>query len=96
MDKNRLVFPPVPALGFAFTFTWLYMWAFPLVMAQSLLAGLTLGYMAYDMMHFYLHHGSPLSHYLRDLKNYHIKHHYVHQQKGIVAWFQAYSCFFFN
>ena len=47
-----------------------------------MLSGTAMGYMMYDMMHYYLHHGSPQYNYLKDLKNYHVRHHYVHQEKG--------------
>jgi len=35
-----------------------------------------LGYVAYDMIHFFLHHSSPKSGYFKDLKVYHMQHHY--------------------
>lgn len=82
MDKDRLVFPPGPASFFGITISVLYLSIFPLAMAQCLLAGTALGYMIYDLIHYYLHHGSPSLHYFQDLKRYHVKHHFINQQKG--------------
>ena len=83
MDRDRLVFPPVPATAFAVAIILLYTSCFPTAMAQTMLAGTALGYTIYDLMHYYLHHGEPKSEYLKDLKNYHVRHHYVDQQKGM-------------
>lgn len=84
MDKDRLVFPPVPATGFALAIIFVYTSLFPKAMAQSMLAGTAMGYVIYDLLHYYLHHGSPSVYYFKNLKNYHVKHHYVDQQKGRV------------
>ena len=40
----------------------------------------------YDMMHYYLHHGSPTpGSYLHQLKKYHVSHHFEDQQKGTLT-----------
>ena len=82
MNKDRLVFPPVPASFLAFPIYHIYMALFPRATAMCLIAGTILGYVYYDLMHYYLHHGSQSIPYLKDLKKYHINHHYVEQQKG--------------
>lgn len=82
MNKDRLVFPPVPALTFAIPIWYAYDAILPPAACQCIVAGTILGYMFYDLMHYYLHHGSPKVAYLKDLKNYHINHHYVEQNKG--------------
>ena len=80
----RLVFPPVPA-GIIMLVS--YMTALhlliPLAITRALFAGGLLGYIAYDMTHYYLHHGSP-SHgsYLATLKSYHIGHHFINHNLG--------------
>lgn len=45
------------------------------------------GYLIYDMIHYYLHYGSPslnnaLGKYLYHIKRYHYQHHFVHHDKG--------------
>jgi len=82
MNKDRLVFPPVPAAFFAFFIYHAYCSLLPRASSWCIIAGTVLGYIYYDLMHYYLHHGSPSLPYLKDLKNYHINHHYVEQQKG--------------
>ncbi|ELU11413.1 hypothetical protein CAPTEDRAFT_171473 [Capitella teleta] len=82
MDRQRLVFPPLPASVFGVTISLLYLSVFPVAMAQILLAGTAFGYVIYDLIHYYLHHGSPSLRYFQDLKNYHVRHHFVNQQKG--------------
>lgn len=82
MNRNRLVFPPVPAMPLAFL-TWFIVASFlPVATSQCVCAGITLGYVMYDLIHYYLHHGSPVTSYFKDLKNYHIKHHYVYHESG--------------
>jgi 4-hydroxysphinganine ceramide fatty acyl 2-hydroxylase len=41
------------------------------------------GYVAYDLLHFYLHHGSPEegSHFYY-MKRYHNQHHFTHYETG--------------
>ncbi|KAJ9597962.1 hypothetical protein L9F63_011163 [Diploptera punctata] len=46
-------------------------------------AGITLGYVTYDLMHFYLHYGSPeAGSYLYYMKRYHNQHHFTHHETG--------------
>ncbi len=82
MDHGRLVFPPVPASVFAVLISYLYLSIFPLASAQCMLAGMTLGYIMYDMTHYYLHHGTPVLGYYKTLKTNHLKHHFEDQDKG--------------
>lgn len=82
-DSGRLVFPPVAAGILASIFYFAFALLFPLAMARSLFAGGLFGYITYDMMHYYLHHGSPTpGSYLHQLKKYHVSHHFEDQQKG--------------
>lgn len=75
-DKYRLVMPPAASLLLFVVFLGLfvvllgtrYCWAFH--------AGYTIGYMAYDMMHYYVHHGRPKSRYLKELRRHHMVHHF--------------------
>ena len=43
---------------------------------HGVFAGIVLGYMVYDLLHYYLHHGKPRSRMLRALRAHHSKHHH--------------------
>ncbi|XP_007435570.1 fatty acid 2-hydroxylase [Python bivittatus] len=82
-DSSRLVFPPVPASLLALLFYVLARVVCPGVFGVSILCGGVCGYLIYDMMHYYLHYGSPREGtYLYRLKIYHSKHHFEHQNAG--------------
>ncbi|MBV98867.1 Fatty acid 2-hydroxylase, partial [Eschrichtius robustus] len=80
-DESRLVFPPVPAsLVIAFFYVFLRL-ILPEAVGGTVFAGGLLGYVIYDMIHYYLHFGSPhKGSYLYHLKAHHVKHHFAHQQ----------------
>ncbi|KXJ24216.1 Fatty acid 2-hydroxylase [Exaiptasia diaphana] len=51
--------------------------------AHATFSGGLLGYVFYDCIHYYLHHGSPRpGGYFHNLKKYHVQHHFEDQQKG--------------
>ena len=79
----RLVFPPVPA-GLIMLFIYVPVFhLLPVAEARALFAGGLLGYIAYDMLHYYVHHGSPRpGSYLAELKSYHTAHHYINPNLG--------------
>ncbi|KAF3817653.1 hypothetical protein GH733_012940 [Mirounga leonina] len=82
-DESRLVFPPVPAsLGIAFFYVILRL-LLPEAVGGTMFAGGLLGYVIYDMIHYYLHFGSPhKGSYLYNMKAHHAKHHFAHQKSG--------------
>lgn len=74
-DKYRLVMPPAVSITLFLVFLglfWLllgnYVWAFH--------AGFVVGYMFYDLVHYYVHHTNPKSKYWLDLKKHHMLHHF--------------------
>eukprot|EP01128_Nolandella_sp_AFSM9_P000895 TRINITY_DN1101_c0_g1_i1.p1 TRINITY_DN1101_c0_g1~~TRINITY_DN1101_c0_g1_i1.p1 ORF type:complete len:339 (+),score=86.15 TRINITY_DN1101_c0_g1_i1:112-1128(+) len=76
MDRGRLTFPPVPAaiLGsFIFSFV---TFVLPIAHALGLMAGTIIGYIGYDLIHYYLHHAPPKQLYMKQLKTHHLYHHY--------------------
>ena len=77
------MFPPVAASVFAVMFYSLFVSTLPYGIANSLFAGGLLGYVMYDCIHYYLHHGSP-NHgsYFHQLKSYHVAHHFEDPKKG--------------
>jgi sterol desaturase/sphingolipid hydroxylase (fatty acid hydroxylase superfamily) len=75
-DKYRLVMPPAVSISLFVVFGALFyvllgshwVWAFH--------AGFTIGYMTYDMTHYYVHHYRPKTEYGRRLKKHHMLHHF--------------------
>ena len=45
-------------------------------------SGFILGYMTYDVTHYYIHHNKPTLSYWKGLKDYHILHHYKNPKLG--------------
>lgn len=79
-DPYRLVFPPVPAVLLATFFYQPVRLLLPY--PQLMLAGGLIGYLAYDMIHYYIHYGSPNGGHLYHMKRYHYQHHFVHHDLG--------------
>lgn len=82
-DTRRLVFPPFPAAIVVYVSYHLLTYALPPSIIRLVLGGAILGYVIYDMIHFYLHYGSPEEGtYLYNMKRYHNQHHFVHHDSG--------------
>lgn len=76
MDKGRLVFPPAAGLAiFGILFKIFDIFS-PHHFTLGMMVGFVTGYIAYDLTHYYLHHGQPKGTYLYTLKKYHADHHY--------------------
>ncbi|XWS16693.1 hypothetical protein CRYUN_Cryun34aG0112900 [Craigia yunnanensis] len=48
----------------------------------AVFGGGLLGYVIYDVTHYYLHHGQPTKQVPKSLKKYHLNHHFRIQNKG--------------
>lgn len=82
-DGSRLVFPPGLASLMVGSFYAILQYAFPEIIGKCLFVGGLCGYVVYDMIHYYLHYGSPKrGSYMYGLKAYHVKHHFEHQRAG--------------
>uniref|UniRef100_A0A2K5UK38 Fatty acid 2-hydroxylase n=1 Tax=Macaca fascicularis TaxID=9541 RepID=A0A2K5UK38_MACFA len=82
-DGSRLVFPPVPASLVIGVFYLCLQLILPEAVGGTVFAGGLLGYVLYDMTHYYLHFGSPhRGSYLYNLKAHHVKHHFAHQKSA--------------
>lgn len=82
-DGSRLVFPPSLAAIVIAAFYLILRQMLPEGLGTSLFVGGLCGYVVYDMIHYYLHYGSPRKgSYLYGLKAYHVKHHFEHQRAG--------------
>lgn len=77
------MFPPLPAGMIMFLIFVIAAQVIPLAELRAIFAGGTLGYIFYEMTHYYLHHGSPPpGSYLANLKSYHVAHHYINPNRG--------------
>ncbi|GLD67666.1 fatty acid 2-hydroxylase, partial [Lates japonicus] len=82
-DGSRLVFPPGLASLVVGSFYAILCNTLPEILGISVFVGGLCGYVVYDMIHYYLHYGSPKrGSYMYSLKAYHVKHHFEHQRAG--------------
>lgn len=83
MDRLRLVMPPTLFLVLATPFwklahtVFFYNW----YAAVAVYSGGIFGYVCYDCTHYFLHHKS-LPAYWRELKKYHLQHHFADYENG--------------
>nr|POF18225.1 ceramide very long chain fatty acid hydroxylase scs7 [Quercus suber] len=83
MDRLRLVMPPTLFLALATPFwklahtIFFYDWN----AAVAVFCGGIFGYICYDLTHYFLHH-KTLPSYWRDLKKYHLQHHFMDYENG--------------
>ncbi|KIW90094.1 uncharacterized protein Z519_09525 [Cladophialophora bantiana CBS 173.52] len=83
MDKYRLVMPPALFLILATPFYKLahFVFWYNWYAAVTVFSGGIFGYVCYDCTHYWLHH-HQLPAYVRDLKKYHLAHHYQNFELG--------------
>jgi sterol desaturase/sphingolipid hydroxylase (fatty acid hydroxylase superfamily) len=87
-DPLRLVMPPlmsVPIMAAAFV---VFRFAAGSATALPAMAGFIAGYLAYDGLHFYLHHASATTALGRYLQQRHLHHHFRDESTwfGVSAW----------
>ncbi|CAH2041042.1 unnamed protein product [Thlaspi arvense] len=82
MDGLRLVFPPAATAVLCVPFWNLVRALSTASTAPALFGGGLLGYVMYDVTHYYLHHGQPTKEVPKYLKKYHLNHHFRIQNKG--------------
>src|SRR5262249_10609328 len=81
-DPLRLVMPVLlsgPIMVASFTIGRLL---FGLPLGYPVFMGFIIGYLAYDMVHYYLHHGRPKSWTGRALRRLHMLHHFRDPERG--------------
>ncbi|TFY57580.1 hypothetical protein EVG20_g8489 [Dentipellis fragilis] len=81
MDALRLVMPPAMFTALSFPFTRLAHALFPASVANGLISGAFAFYVVYDCMHYAMHH-TKLPTYMREMKKYHLAHHYKNFELG--------------
>ncbi len=82
-DKLRLVMPPAASLAIGVV-VWTTVAALGLALSPVVSSGWTwggfsgimAGYLCYDMVHYYVHHGKPKSYMMKALRSHHSKHHH--------------------
>ncbi|ORZ24502.1 hypothetical protein BCR42DRAFT_446440 [Absidia repens] len=82
MDKLRLVMPPTLGIALAYPLINLGHFLFPPVMAYAVIAGGVVGYVMYDCTHYYLHHAKVFKYHFKEMKKYHMAHHYKNYEDG--------------
>ncbi|RIB03786.1 hypothetical protein C2G38_2135822 [Gigaspora rosea] len=82
MDRLRLVMPPILGAAIAYPIIQLGYIMFPEHAARAMIAGAMFGYVCYDLTHYHLHHARPFSQHLREMKTYHLAHHYKNYELG--------------
>jgi len=77
MDRYRLTFPAVPA-GILAVFVYSsFAWFLPRAFSLATMGSIVLGYVFYDLMHYYLHHGFPSEWtFFKNQRTHHLYHHY--------------------
>lgn len=81
-DKMRLVFPPSISVPLALLFWWIFTVTLGDQLRYPAMAGLALGYLSYDMIHYWVHHFSPKSKAGKFLRRYHLEHHFKNPEAG--------------
>ena len=83
MDSLRLVFPPVLGITMAVLLKQgLYNALMPLPFADAFMAGKLVGYIWYDLFHYFSHHSQAKDGYAAFMKRYHLAHHYKNPNLG--------------
>ncbi|KAI9499351.1 hypothetical protein BDB00DRAFT_796457 [Zychaea mexicana] len=82
MDRLRLVMPPTLNVFISYPLTRLGHALFPPVIAYGVIAGGFFGYVLYDCVHYYLHHAKVFEFHFKEMKKYHMAHHYKNFDLG--------------
>jgi sterol desaturase/sphingolipid hydroxylase (fatty acid hydroxylase superfamily) len=81
-DPMRLVMPPSASVPLGVAFALLFQAVLAFGPACAVSAGFFLGYLAYDMTHFYVHHRRPRTWVGRKLRELHMRHHFQDHNAG--------------
>jgi dihydroceramide fatty acyl 2-hydroxylase len=81
-DPLRLVMPPSVSVPLSSLFLLAFWAVLGLPAAFAFGAGFLAGYLLYDMIHYYLHHGRPRTRFGRWLRELHMRHHFQDHERG--------------
>lgn len=74
--------PPTLCIVIAYPLVTLGHILFPPMMAHAVIAGGFFGYILYDCTHYYLHHARVFKVHFKEMKKYHMAHHYKNYEGG--------------
>ena len=81
-DSKRLVMVPAISMPLCVIFYTLFYFIFGQTYVDAFFVGYVAGYLFYDMTHYALHHTNFKSKFWIDLKQHHMRHHYLEPDKG--------------
>jgi dihydroceramide fatty acyl 2-hydroxylase len=81
-DPLRLVMPPAASVPLALLFYGLFWLVLGADRALAFGAGFLAGYLAYDMIHYHLHHHTPKTRLGKWLRELHMRHHFQDDERG--------------
>jgi dihydroceramide fatty acyl 2-hydroxylase len=81
-DPLRLVMPPSVSVPLAAAFYGLFVLVMGAAAGSVFASGFLLGYLVYDMTHYYLHHFRPKSRFGRVMRELHMRHHFQDDTRG--------------
>jgi hypothetical protein len=81
-DPRRLVLPPALSVPLAALFALAFVAVLGTPLAWAFTAGFYAGYLAYDMLHFALHHHKPKTRIGKRLHELHMRHHFEDDTRG--------------
>jgi dihydroceramide fatty acyl 2-hydroxylase len=81
-DPLRLVMPPSVSVPLAAGFYGLFVLVLGADAGNVFAAGFLLGYLVYDMTHYYLHHFTPKTRFGRVMRELHMRHHFQDDTRG--------------
>lgn len=76
-DPTRLVMPPTPALIYAAILFPTFRFFLGATYVEAFIAFFLVGYLAYDYIHYYVHHFNPKNPVGKFLKKFHLMHHFA-------------------
>jgi len=103
-DRYRLVMPPAVSLALGVIFFSLY-WGiaeltsglFDPSWVYAFFAGKVVGYVNYDLTHYYIHHGRPTLSFYKKLRHHHNNHHHANPDKkfgvSFMIWDRVFGTF---
>jgi dihydroceramide fatty acyl 2-hydroxylase len=81
-DPLRLVMPPSVSVPLAAAFYVLFVLVMGTAAGSVFASGFLLGYLVYDMTHYYLHHFRPTARVGKLMRELHMRHHFQDDTRG--------------
>jgi 4-hydroxysphinganine ceramide fatty acyl 2-hydroxylase len=81
-DSKRLVMVPTISIPLAALFYFLFRFILGGVLVSPFFIGFIMGYLIYDMTHYAVHHFNLKSPFWLEMKNHHMRHHYMDLEHG--------------